>query len=90
VAVDYFRKGALDDRAQPIPVSAWFDHDTDLDLVEHSAAIPALGAVITMLWIPQRVAERIGLIEGAKDEELSAVQWRTLLDAELERAFAPK
>jgi hypothetical protein len=43
-----------------------------------------------MLWIPQRVAERIGLVDDTKDEELSAAQWRTLLDAEFEGAFAPK
>jgi hypothetical protein len=43
-----------------------------------------------MLWIPQRVAERIGLVEGASREVLSAAQWRVLLDAEFERAFASK
>jgi Zn-dependent peptidase ImmA (M78 family) len=90
VAIDYFRKGAIDPRAQPIPIDAWFDRDTDLDLIEHSVAIPDLGGVLTLLWIPQDIAERTGLSEERPADDLSARQWRDVVEAELEAAFAEK
>src|SRR5262249_13945024 len=88
VASDYARRGAVDDRAQPIPIDAWFDRGGDLDLIEHSTAIEALGGVLTLLWIPDDVAARAGLSDERTPHDLSALQWRLLLESELERGFA--
>lgn len=56
VAWDFFAKGTLDDRAQPVPADAWLDTDAEVDIVEHSIASPQHGTVLSLLWIPERVA----------------------------------
>jgi hypothetical protein len=64
VAHDYFRKGTIDDRAQPVPADAWIDHaGDDVEIVEHSAALRELDAVITLLWVPEDAAMRLGMFE---------------------------
>ncbi len=63
VAHDYFRTGAIDDRPQAVPAEAWIDDSSDVEIVEHSAALPDLGAVITLLWVPESVAPRLGMFE---------------------------
>lgn len=63
VAYDYFRKGTIDDRAQPVPADAWLDTTSDVELIEHSSALPDLGAVISLLWVPEAVAYRLGMHE---------------------------
>ena len=63
VAHDYFRKGMIDDSAQPVPADAWLDHPSDVEIVEHSAALPEVKAVITLLWVPEAVAPRLGMFE---------------------------
>jgi hypothetical protein len=59
VAWDFFAKGELDDRAQPVPADAWFDTSADVDIVEHSIASPEHGTVLSLLWIPEPSAARL-------------------------------
>jgi len=61
VAYDYFATGALDERPQPIPADAWLETDSDEELVEHSVAIPNTHGVITLLWVPEANAARLGM-----------------------------
>src|SRR5262249_4609922 len=63
VAHDYFRTGTLDERAQPVPAGAWIDDAGDVEIVEHSAALDDLGAVVSLLWVPESVAPRLGMFE---------------------------
>lgn len=59
VAWDFFVKGTLDDRAQPVPADAWFDTTAEVDIVEHSIASPQHGTVLSLLWIPERAAAQL-------------------------------
>jgi len=59
VAWDFFTKGTLDDRAQPVPADAWFDTSVEVDIVEHSIASPQHGTVLSLLWIPERSAAQL-------------------------------
>ena len=56
VAWEFFAKGSLDDRAQPVPADAWFDTNAGVDIVEHSIASPQHGTVLSLLWIPEAAA----------------------------------
>ena len=60
-AHDFFATGRLDERAQPVPASAWFATSRDVDIIEHSIAHTALGTTLTMLWVPDAVAPRLGM-----------------------------
>ena len=60
VAWDFFVRGELDDSAQPVPADAWFDTSAEVDIVEHSIASPQHGTVLSLLWIPERSASRLG------------------------------
>ncbi len=78
VAADYFRGRALDERAQPIAIGAWFASERvgEAELVEHSMALDGLRAVMTLLWIPEVVAAGLRLddsqsVDPARDEPLS-------------------
>lgn len=59
VAWDFFAKGTLDDRAQPVPADAWLDTDAEVDIVEHSIASPQHGTVLSLLWIPEAAARSL-------------------------------
>ena len=61
VAWDFFAKGAIDDRAQPVPADAWFDTAADVEIVEHSIASKEFGTVLSLLWVPELVAAPLGL-----------------------------
>jgi len=61
VAYDYFRRGQLDPEAQPVDVGAWFETNSDADVVEHSAAMESLRATLSLIWIPESTSERLGL-----------------------------
>jgi hypothetical protein len=63
LAHDYFRTGTLDVRAQPVPAAAWIDHSGDVEIIEHSAALPDLRAVVSLLWVPESVAPRLRMFE---------------------------
>lgn len=55
LAYDYFAKGRVGAIPETVSASAWLDPTRvgkDADLVEHSRPIPALGATLSLLWIP--------------------------------------
>lgn len=62
VAWDYFARGEIDDRSQPVPASAWFGTTSDAEIVEHSIASKELGTVLSMLWVPEASGPRLGMI----------------------------
>ena len=61
VAWDFFDRGELDDRPQPVPADAWFDTSSEVDIVEHSIAARDHGTVLSLLWIPERAAVKLGM-----------------------------
>jgi len=63
IAFDYFDKGRLDDRPQEVAADAWLDHGDDAELVEHSTVLAELDAVMSMLWVPETMAPRLGMSE---------------------------
>jgi hypothetical protein len=62
LAWDYFSKGAIADEPQPVPADAWLDTPEDVDIIEHSICSRELGTVLTMLWVPERAASRLGMV----------------------------
>jgi len=61
LAWDYFTKGAVDDEPQSVPADAWLDTAHDVDIVEHSISSRAMGTVLSMLWVPERAAPKLGM-----------------------------
>jgi hypothetical protein len=61
IAWDFFERGELDDRPQPVPADAWFDTSSEVDIVEHSIAARDHGTVLSLLWIPERCAVKLGM-----------------------------
>ena len=61
-AWDFFAHGKLDDRPQPIPASAWIDTSVDVDIIEHSICSHEHRTVLSLLWVPERVAGPLGMI----------------------------
>ena len=57
VAFDVHR-GRQHDQAQEVPAAAWLDMSDDggSEIIEHSTAVPELGAVASLLWIRERDA----------------------------------
>ena len=62
VAWDFFQNGKIDTRAQPVPADAWFETSASVEIIEHSIASEQHGTVLSMLWIPERVAGPLGMI----------------------------
>jgi hypothetical protein len=58
----FFAHGKLDDRPQPIPASAWIDTSVDVDIIEHSICSHEHRTVLSLLWVPERVAGPLGMI----------------------------
>jgi hypothetical protein len=61
VAWDYHATGKLDERDQPVPAPAWFDTSAKVDIIEHSTCRPDYGTVLSLLWVPEAVAARVGM-----------------------------
>jgi len=50
--------------AQPIAAEAWIETSgRDGDLIEHSVAVPETGGVLSLLWIPDAEARRLGVVD---------------------------
>lgn len=62
LAFDYFATGAIPDEPQPVPADAWLETSAEVDIVEHSIFSRELGTVLSMLWIPERSAPRLGML----------------------------
>lgn len=64
-AFDYHRGGTIQTAPRTIAAGAWLPRvridGPNVDIVEHSAAIPELGTVFTMLWIPDRDVRHLDL-----------------------------
>lgn len=61
LASDFFLKGEIPDEPQPVPADAWLDTSAEVDIVEHSIYSRELRTVLTMLWVPERAAPRLGM-----------------------------
>ena len=63
---DYYERGKLDPAARMLAVEAWLPRQrvdgTNVQIVEQSAAIPELGVVFTMLWIPSTEVSHLDLV----------------------------
>ena len=57
-AIDWFRGTSIHLGMQAVPADAWVDHDgrPDAEIWEDSIAIEPMAAVLSLLWIPERVA----------------------------------
>jgi hypothetical protein len=49
---------------EPVEVAAdeWLDTSADVEIVEHSITSAELGTVLTMLWVPDAVGPRLGMV----------------------------
>lgn len=61
LAWDYFAKGSIADEPQAVPADAWLDTSADVEIVEHSIYSRELRTVLTMLWVPESSAPRLGM-----------------------------
>jgi IrrE N-terminal-like domain len=54
LAIDFFRKGAVPEEPEDVRGDAWIESSSGRapEVVEHSMAIPSLGAVVSLLWVP--------------------------------------
>ena len=54
LATDFFRKGAVPEEPEEVRGDAWIESNSGRapEVVEHSMAIPSLGAVVSLLWVP--------------------------------------
>jgi hypothetical protein len=68
VAWDFFQRGKIDDRAQPVPADAWFETEADVEIIEHSTASDEHATVLSMLWIPKRVAGPRGILPHSEQK----------------------
>lgn len=59
VAFDWHDRQRIDDRAQPIGADVWLPTRKSVDIIEHSAVLPATNGVITLLWVPEAVAPQL-------------------------------
>src|SRR5262249_6753914 len=63
---DYYDSGKLDGAARVLAADAWLPRSridgSNVQMVEQSAAIPELGAVYTMLWIPAHEIAHLDLV----------------------------
>jgi len=61
LAWDFYATGQLDDREQLVPARAWLDTTADVDIIEHSICSREHGTVLSLLWVPEAVAVRVGM-----------------------------
>lgn len=61
LAWDFFARGRLDERAQVVPAGAWIRTSADVDIIEHSICSSEHRTVLSLLWVPEAVAERVGM-----------------------------
>lgn len=62
LAADYFTKGSIPDEPQPVPADAWLETSAEVEIIEHSVYSRELGTVLTMLWVPEASAPRLGML----------------------------
>jgi Zn-dependent peptidase ImmA (M78 family) len=64
-AFEYSQRGRIDPAPHVLFAGAWLPEmridSTNVEIVEHSAVVPELGAVFSLLWIPDREAKYLDL-----------------------------
>lgn len=71
-AFAYHQTGTLDTEPCVLDAEAWVPRSkldgSNVQIVEHSAAIPELGVVVSMLWLPDLEAQHLdlGTVDAAK------------------------
>jgi Zn-dependent peptidase ImmA (M78 family) len=64
-AFDYHECGVIDEAPQILAAETWLPRDridgSHAQLVEHSALIPALGVVFSILWLPRREIRHVAM-----------------------------
>ena len=61
LAYDFWERGEVEEREQFVPADSWFDTKVPVHIVEHAFASHKYGTVISMLWVPERVASPLGM-----------------------------
>jgi hypothetical protein len=61
VAWGFFARGTIEDRPQAVPADAWLETDAEVEVIEHAIASPDFGTVLSMVWVPEAVAPRLGM-----------------------------
>lgn len=59
LADDYFARGSVSRACEPIDASAWVpgNHlEREEEIFEHATTLPSLGAVLSLVWIPESAA----------------------------------
>jgi Zn-dependent peptidase ImmA (M78 family) len=54
----------LDDRARAIQAGVWLETNAAVEIVEHSAPVSEVGGVITLLWVPEKSASALWLVQS--------------------------
>jgi Zn-dependent peptidase ImmA (M78 family) len=62
VAWDFYDKGTIAPEPVAVPADAWFDTAAEVDIIEHATASYEHRTVLSMLWIPERVAAPLGML----------------------------
>ena len=64
-AFEYSQRGRIDSDPHVLPATAWLPCKrielANVQIVEHAAVVPELGAVFSLLWIPDREVEHLDL-----------------------------
>ncbi|HEU0029898.1 MAG TPA: ImmA/IrrE family metallo-endopeptidase [Kofleriaceae bacterium] len=61
IAYTHARDGRVDERSRGVRAKAWIATELDEELVEHSVVVAESNGVITLLWVPEPVATRLGM-----------------------------
>ena len=65
IAFSFFHAGSIAPDPHHIPAVAWFPqvpaHLGDIEMVEHAELVPEWRGVLSLLWIPEIAARRLGL-----------------------------
>lgn len=61
MAWEFYERGELEDRARPVPADAWLETSVEVDIVEHATASHEFGTVLSLVWIPDHIAARLGM-----------------------------
>ena len=61
IAADFYKTRTIETRPLAVPADAWFETSVDVEIVEHATASSEYDTVLSMLWVPERVAAPLGM-----------------------------